>query len=87
MARQGTSNVFFSPHLTRTSGPRFDNYKASDVMQPIPTVGTATATFTDGNHATFAYSTDGTGGLPVVTNQSKSITRFLFVAPAGTACQ
>ncbi len=49
-------------------------------------VGTATVTFTDGNHASFAYTTTGTGGLPVVTNQSKSITRFLFAAPAGTTC-
>ena len=56
-------------------------------MLPIPTVGTATASFTDGNHATFAYTTDGTGGLPVVTNQSKSITRYLFAASAGTPCQ
>jgi len=86
MTRQGTSNVFTGP-LTRTSGPRFDNYRASDVVQPIPTVGTATASFTDGNHATFAYSTDGTGGLPVVTNQSKSITRYRFAAAAGTTCQ
>jgi len=86
ITRQGTSNVFTGP-LTRTSGPRFDNYKASDVVQPIPTVGTATVTFADGNHATFVYTTNGTGGLPVVTNQSKSITRFLFAAPAGTVCQ
>ena len=85
MTRQGATNVFTGP-LTRTSGPRFDNFKASDVVQPVPTVGTATVTFTDGNHANFAYTTDGTGGLPVVTNQSKSITRFLFVAPAGTVC-
>jgi len=86
MTRQGTSNVY-TGSLTRTSGPRFDNYKASDVAQPIPTLGTATATFTDGNHATFAYSTNGTAGLPAVPNQSKSITRFLFAAPAGTVCQ
>jgi len=85
MARQGTSNVFTGP-LTRTSGPRFDNYKASDIVQPVPTVGTVTATFTDGNHATFRYATNGTGNLPVV-DQAKSITRFLFAAPAGTTCQ
>jgi hypothetical protein len=84
MARQGATNVFTGP-LTRTAGPRFDNYKASDVVQPIPTVGTATVTFADGNHATFAYTTNGTGGLPV-SNQSKSITRTLFAGPAGTPC-
>ena len=86
MPRQGTSNVFTGP-LTRTSGPRFDNYKASDVVQPIPTVGTATVTFTDGNHASFAYTTTGAGGLPAVANQTKSITRYLFAAPGGTTCQ
>ncbi len=48
LMQKGAGNVFTGP-ITRTSGPRFDNYKASDVVQPIPTVGTATVTFTDGN--------------------------------------
>ncbi len=82
---QGTGNVFTGP-LTRTSGPRFDNYKTSDVVQPIPAVGTATVTFTDGNHASFHYVTDGTDGLPVA-DQMKSITRFLFAATGATTCQ
>ncbi len=85
MQRQGTSNVFTGT-ITRTSGPRFDNYKTSDLVQPATNVGTATVTFTDGNHAMFHYTTSGTGGLPVV-DQAKSITRFLFAAPAGTTCQ
>ncbi len=78
MQRQGMSNVFTGP-LNRTSGPRFDSYVA---MFDTQQVGTATTTFADGNHATFAYVTDGTGGLPAI-NQSKTITRFLFAAPAG----
>ncbi len=82
---QGMGNVFTGP-LTRTSGPRFDNYKTSDVVQPIPTVGTATVTFTDGNHASFHYVTNGAGSLPVV-DQTKSITRFLFAATGATTCQ
>ncbi len=82
MLRQGSSNVFTGP-LNRTSGPRFDNYYAVFDSQPV---GTATATFTDGNHATFAYATDGSGGLPAVT-QSKAITRFNFAAPAATTCR
>ncbi len=43
------------------------------------TVGTATATFTDGNSATFAYTVSG-------VTQSKAITRQVFVAP-GTVCR
>ena len=82
LQRKGTTNVFEGP-LTRTSGARFDNYKASDVVVS-PAVGTATVTFTDGNHATFAYTTNGTSGLPAVT-QAKSITRILY-APGGTTC-
>ena len=46
----------------------------------------ATATFADGNDATFAYATTGSSGVPAA-NQSKAITRFLFAAPAGTTCQ
>jgi predicted dienelactone hydrolase len=41
--------------------------------------GTATLTFTDGNHANFAYSVDGIA-------QSKPITREVFAAP-GTVCE
>ena len=42
------------------------------------TVGAATLTFTDGNHATFAYSVSGVA-------QAKPITRQIF-APPGTVC-
>jgi hypothetical protein len=85
LQRQGTSNIFSGP-ISRTSGPRFDNYKASDVAQPIPTVGSATVTFTDGNSATFNYATSGNGGLPAGVNQTKAIARFPF-GPGGTVCQ
>ena len=81
--RQGTSNVY-SGALYRTSGPRFDQYDPTQIQ--TSNVGTATFTFTDGNHATFAYSTNGTGGLPAVT-QTKQLTRFLFAANGGTVCQ
>ncbi len=56
------------------------------MVQPIPTVGTATVTFTDGNHASFHYVTNGIGGLPVA-NQTKSITRFLFGPNGATICE
>ena len=82
MRRQGTSNVFTGT-LSRTSSQRFDAYTPNFTAQ---TVGTATATFADGNNATFAYVTTGDGGVPA-SNQSKAITRFLFAAPAGTTCQ
>ena len=82
MTRQGTANAFTGP-LVRTSGQRFDAYAPNYTAQ---TVGTATVTFADGNNGTFAYVTNGSGGVPPA-NQTKAITRFLFAAPAGTTCQ
>src|SRR6266496_799813 len=82
--RQGATNVY-TGSLLRTSGPRFDNYKASDVVMPIPKVGTATLTFANGNNATFNYTTNGNGGLPAGVNQTKSIVRFPITA-GGTLC-
>ncbi len=81
--RVGTTNAYTGA-LMRTAGPRFDAYKASD-LQPIQTVGTATFTFADGNHATFDYATDGSGGLPAVS-QRKPITRVPLAA-GGTVCR
>jgi hypothetical protein len=68
--------------LTRTSGPRLDNYRSSDKMVNI--VGTLTVIFYDGNRADFTYTTLTATGLPAVT-QTKSITRLLF-APGATLC-
>ena len=69
--------------LYRSSGPTFNAYDASNWM--ATPVGTAAFTFSDGNHATFGYTTSGQGGLPV-SNQSKQITRFPFAAVGGTLC-
>ncbi len=81
--RVGTSNVY-TGNLYRTSGPRYDAYDAAKWMPAQ--VGTATLTFTDGNHAKFDYATNGNGALPSVT-QSKQVTRFPFAATGGTLCQ
>jgi hypothetical protein len=80
--RVGTSNVY-TGSLLRTSGPHFDAYNPTELVSVA--VGTATLTFADGNHAKFDYSTNGTGGLPIVT-QTKQITRFPFAATGGTVC-
>jgi hypothetical protein len=69
--------------LLRTSGPRFDNYRTSDLNQN-ETVGTATATFANGNRANFHYET--TGSLPVAI-QDKTIARYPFTATGGTVCR
>ena len=50
-----------------------------DASKQVETeVGSVTITFTDGNHATFAYTVNGVA-------QSKAITRQVFAAP-GTVC-
>ncbi len=85
LTRQGTTSVF-SGNMYRTSGARFDSFKASDVVQPATVVGNATLTFADGNHGTFHYVTNGNGGLPSV-DQTKSITRLLFAPPGTTVCR
>ena len=69
--------------LWLTSGPRFDNYRASE--RQVGFVGTATVLFYDGMHADFSYTTLAGSGLPGVT-QTKSITRFLF-SPGTTICR
>jgi len=83
LTRQGSGDVFSGP-ITRTAGPRFDNYKETD-RAPVQTVGTATATFANGNSATFSYGMNGVTGLPTVS-QTKTISRFLFAGTAGTVC-
>jgi hypothetical protein len=82
LMQRKAANVFTGP-IIRYKGTRFDNFKATDVGQT--TVGDATLTFVDGNNATFRYTTNGSESLPIV-DQTKSITRFLFVQPAGTTC-
>jgi len=83
LKRIGSSN-YFGGTLTRTSGPRFDNYMAPFGTQDV---GMATVGFTDGNHGTFSWVTNGTGGLPLNNNpQTRTIMRFLFAAQGGTTC-
>jgi hypothetical protein len=72
----------YTGDLLRTSGPRFDNYRAGDRRDE--TVGTATVSFANGNSAKFHYETRGS--LPVAS-QDKTIARYPFVAAGGTLCQ
>jgi hypothetical protein len=68
----------YTGDIFTTTGPPFN-------AVPFPpsaietTVGTVTLTFTDGNHATFAYTVNG-------ISQTKQIVRQVFVDP-GTACK
>ncbi len=65
--------------VSTVSGPSFDSVpwsKSSVVETPV---GTATATFANGNAANFAYNLNGTSG-------NKTISRQVFVPP-GTVCQ
>ena len=69
----------FTGDLVRTRGPAFSATPFDPAMVTHTAVGTATFTFSDGNHATFAYTVGG-------VTQSKPITREVFVSP-GTVCQ
>ncbi len=69
--------------LYRTTGPAFNAVPFAPKFVATA-VGTATLSFADGNHASFAYTITGIG--PTTVTQSKQITRQMFTAP-GTACQ
>lgn len=47
---------------------------------PVPDVGSATLTFSDGERGTFSYTLDG-------VTQQKSIERLLYAGPMQTVCQ
>jgi hypothetical protein len=66
----GVSTVSGAPFI----GVTFDSSKVVETP-----AGTAAATFTNGNAATFAYTVNGAAG-------SKAVTRQVFMPP-GTSCQ
>jgi serine protease len=70
----------YSGQLIRATGPAFSAVPFNSALVTRTVVGTATFTFANGNAATFTYTVNG-------VTQAKSITRELFVPPAGTVCQ
>jgi hypothetical protein len=73
-----TGPGIYTGDVFTATGPAFSAvpFDPATVVETI--VGTVTLTFTDGNHATFAYTVNG-------VTQSKAITRQVFAAP-GTVC-
>ena len=69
----------YSGVLYRTIGPAFHAVRFDPAAVVPRAVGNATFTFSDGDHAIFAYSVDGVAG-------GKAITREVFVAP-GAVCR
>ena len=74
-----TAPNVYQGQLNRTTGPAFDAVPFDPANVTRTVVGTATLTFVNGNAATFAYTLNG-------VSQTKTITRQLFVPPAGTVC-
>jgi len=74
-----TSPGVYSGALMRTTGPAFGAMPFNPANIVASQVGNATFTFTDGDHAKFAYTVGK-------VSQSKAITREVFVSP-GTFCQ
>ena len=74
-----TAPGVYSGALMRTTGPAFSAMPFNPAKVVATPVGKATFTFTDGDHATFAYTVGKVA-------QSKAITREVFVSP-GTFCQ
>ncbi len=69
----------YTGEVSTVSGQAFNTvpWNANKVVETV--VGTATATFANGNSATLAYTVTG-------VSQSKPIARQIF-APPGTICQ
>jgi serine protease len=66
--------------VSTVTGPPFGAvpFEWTKVVETV--VGSTTLTFSDGNHATFAYHVNGVA-------QTKSITRQVFAPPAATVCR
>jgi hypothetical protein len=77
-AAKGGEGVYTGT-LYRTTGPPFNAQPFDPDRVTRTPVGRLTMTFTDGNTAAFAYTVAG-------ITQRKTITRQLFVPPAGTLC-
>ena len=77
-AARNAPNVY-SGQLIRTTGPAFYALPFDPAEVTRTVVGTARFTFANGNAATFAYTLNGVSG-------TRTITRQLFVPPAGTVC-
>jgi len=69
----------YGGELIRTTGPAFNAIPFDRAKVRRTVVGTASFTFATGNAATFAYTLNG-------ESQTKTLTRQLFVPPAGTVC-
>jgi hypothetical protein len=74
----------YTGSLVRTTGPAFSAVPWDPSKVIRTTVGTMMLAFANGNSGSFAYTVNTTNG-PVT--QTKSLTRALFVPPAGTLCQ
>jgi hypothetical protein len=77
-ATQGTPGVYAGTLYT-TTGPPFSAVPFNPASVTLTAVGTASFTFADGNHASFAFTVNGVA-------QTKQITRQIF-RPPGTLCQ
>jgi len=77
-AGEGAPGVYAGT-LYATTGPAFSAVPFNPANVTLTAVGSATFTFADGNHASFAYTVNGAA-------QTKQITRQIF-RPPGTLCQ
>jgi hypothetical protein len=68
----------YSGDLFVTTGPSFDSVPFDPANVVETTIGTATVTFLDANHATFSYTFDGVGLPRRLSCRPKSITRQEF---------
>lgn len=64
-----SSPTVYSGLLYRVTGPAFNNATFDPAAVDVRQVGTATLTFADRDHGTFAFSVDGTAVTKTITRQ------------------
>ncbi|MGH8802665.1 MAG: hypothetical protein ACREX6_10295, partial [Casimicrobiaceae bacterium] len=79
VAAPETDQGVYAGTLYRTTGPPFNSVPFDPAAVSFVEVGSASFSFSDGNHGTFQYTVGS-------VTQSKAITREVFSAP-GTVCQ
>ena len=62
------------------SGTPFAQISGPATSFPVPTVGSATLSFSNGERGSFSYTLDG-------ITQQKSIERFVYAGPTQSVCQ
>jgi len=78
---QRTGPGTYQGDLFVTTGPAFDAVPFDPASVTETTIGTATLTFADNDHATFQYTVNAAPALKAAVTQTKNVTRQVYATP------